>query len=135
LPSYLDIKSFARAGGAAAALALALSTPAQAAPDDVKIAVSFPGGIGPDGAPVVDVQVRIPPDAENRRLRISIISDAYYRSSEVQLDGLESMLIHMLSLKEVPGGDYLATAIVFGADDELVRGRYRFRILSDGEGE
>ena len=52
------------------------------------------------------VRVHVMPDAANRALEVTADSDAYYRSSRIQLDGKDAPTTIVLEFRRVPGGDY-----------------------------
>lgn len=58
--------------------------------------------------------VQVPRHADNRLLRIMIDSGAYYRSSDVQLDGAEAPLTHYFVWKDLPAGNYLVALELHG---------------------
>lgn len=79
----------------------------------VRVDITPRVGIGP----VKEVRIRatVEPHADNRLLRIVIDNgETYLRSSDYQLDGLDAPRTHSLELKNVPGGNYLVVAAVFG---------------------
>ena len=64
----------------------------------------------------VQLLVRVPPRAENRRLRVTIDSAAYYRSSDVQLDGDRAATVHSLRWLGIPSGEYEVVVQLIRAD-------------------
>jgi hypothetical protein len=52
------------------------------------------------------VRAHVTPDAANRALEVTADSDAYYRSSRIQLDGKDAPTTIVLEFRRVPGGDY-----------------------------
>src|SRR5688572_26150822 len=70
--------------------------------------------------------VRVMPHAENRVLRVAIEADDYYRSSDMQLAGLDAPRTRTIVWKDLPAGNYCVVAIVFRATGRpaVVRSRY-----------
>jgi hypothetical protein len=105
------------------------------APDAVSVkirpTVLFAGG-------EVRTTVRTPRDARNRGLRVIVESADYYASSDVQLDGADSVTSHQFTWKDLPGGPYRVDAILLREDGEKVTATHCFAVLSgeesDGEG-
>ena len=60
----------------------------------------------------VIVKATVTRDAGNRSLFIEAESGAFYRSSEVQLDGDKAPLITEIQLKNLPGGEYTVKAVL-----------------------
>jgi hypothetical protein len=58
------------------------------------------------------VRVHVTPDVANRALEIVVVSDDYYRSSRIQLDGNEAPATSSLEFRSLPGGDYDVRAIL-----------------------
>jgi len=73
--------------------------------------------------------IRVAPNAENRSLRVSIDSDAYYRSSDIQLDGESAPTSHFVDFKGVPAGEYALTVEVIGQTGTRATRRIDFRVL------
>ena len=73
--------------------------------------------------------VRVVPNAENRTLRVSIDSDGYYRSSDIQLDGDGAATSHFVEFKDVPAGMYQLTAEVIGQTGPRAVRHLDFRVL------
>jgi len=66
----------------------------------------------------VVVRARVAKDAHNRVLRIGADSGAFYRSSEIQLDGERAPLVTEVQLKNLPSGEYAVVAVLL---DEMGR--------------
>jgi hypothetical protein len=62
----------------------------------------------------VEALVRVPRHPENRRLRVVIDSERYYRSTEIQLDGDESPEMHAVRWRSVPPGAYVVEVSLYG---------------------
>lgn len=62
----------------------------------------------------IRVLVRIPRDADNRVLRVTLDSGAFYRSSDVPLDGDRAPQSHTLTWPALPVGSYEVTIQLVG---------------------
>lgn len=60
----------------------------------------------------VVVKATVTRNADNRWLQIEAESGAFYRSSEVQLDGDKAPLITEVRLTNLPGGEYIVRAVL-----------------------
>ena len=60
----------------------------------------------------VVVKATVAKNADNRWLRIEAESGAFYRSSEMQLDGDHAPLITEIRLNNLPGGEYTVMAVL-----------------------
>ena len=69
----------------------------------------------------VRILVRVPPDPDNRRLRVTIDSGSFSRTSEIDLEGLRAPGAHWFNLPALPAGDYLVEAIVYGSTGPRTR--------------
>lgn len=74
----------------------------------------------------VRILVRVPADADNRRLRVTIDSGSFARTSEIDLEGLRAPGTHWFDLPALPAGDYLVEAIVYGSTGPRSRVEDRF---------
>ena len=74
----------------------------------------------------VRILVRVPPDADNRRLRLSIDSGSFARTSEIDLEGLQAPGAHWFDLPALPAGDYMVEAVVYGSTGPRSRFEDRF---------
>jgi hypothetical protein len=54
----------------------------------------------------IRVRVGVEPDADNRVLNVIADSGAYYRSSEIQLDGDRAPRLLVVEFPSLPGGSY-----------------------------
>ncbi len=81
----------------------------------------------------VQALVRITPDDRNRRLRITVDSPDYYRSSDVTLDGAEARQSHLLLLTSLPAGSYAIQAVVYGPSEERGRIEQKFDVLGQDD--
>ena len=52
------------------------------------------------------IRLHVEPDPVNRALEVVAESGAYYRSSSIQLDGVEAPRAISFEFRNVPGGDY-----------------------------
>jgi hypothetical protein len=60
----------------------------------------------------VVVKATVARNADNRWLHIEADSGAFYRSSEVQLDGDKAPLVTEIRLNNLPGGEYTVIAVL-----------------------
>lgn len=60
----------------------------------------------------VIVMATVTRNADNRWLRIEADSGAFYRSSEVQLDGDKAPLVTEVRLNNLPSGEYTVIAVL-----------------------
>ena len=52
------------------------------------------------------VRIHVAPDVDNRALEVTAESGEYFRSSRIQLDGMEAPRTIAVELRGLPGGDY-----------------------------
>ena len=52
------------------------------------------------------IRIHVEPDADNRALVVVAESGEYYRSSRMQLDGVDAPRTISLEMRNLPGGDY-----------------------------
>ncbi len=93
-------------------VAMLFSAVALDADQQVRVRVSPQNAMAPAD---VLVYVTIERSAENRLLRVSAESEAFFRSSEVPLEGEGSARINILRFRELPSGSYDVTADVLGS--------------------
>jgi hypothetical protein len=67
---------------------------------------------------VIRSVIRVTPHRDNRMLRLTLDSDDYYRSSDVELDGSSAPSAHYFNWASLPAGSYKVVATVFGAGGE-----------------
>ena len=91
------------------ALVVLPALPLNATAERLEIAVSPHHSFAPAS---LAVRVHIPPDVSNRMLEVVAESDNYYRSSQLQLDGVDTPATRLLEFRDVPGGDYDVQAIL-----------------------
>lgn len=60
----------------------------------------------------VRLRVSVQPDAANRWLIVQIDSGEYLRASGAELDGERAPRTHVIDYRDVPAGEYIATATV-----------------------
>jgi len=77
--------------------------------ENLTIAVSPAVALAPAS---VRIRARIEPHPDNRLLTIVADGAAFYRSSEMQLEGEQAPKTIELWLRDVPGGDYQVYAIL-----------------------
>jgi hypothetical protein len=82
------------------------------------------------------VRATIPADADNRAVQIVAESDAFYRSSEQQLEGERAPRTTTFELRSLPSGTYLVSANLMVADRRS-RGiiRQKVNVVPSGAGE
>lgn len=54
----------------------------------------------------VQAVIQVPPSPDNRLLRVTLDSENFYRSSDVQLDGDRAPVQHLLVWRDVTAGTY-----------------------------
>jgi len=67
------------------------------------------------------VLVRVPRDADSRRLRVEVGSRSLVAVGEVELDGLASQEAYWFNLPALPAGYYVIKATVYGSNGPLSR--------------
>jgi hypothetical protein len=90
---------------------LALSVPVFAADDE--LTVRLPSFMT-HSASSLRAQIWIPRDSDNRVLRITLDSGAFYRSSDVPLEGDRAPQSHTLVWHALPPGSYEVTVQLVG---------------------
>jgi hypothetical protein len=90
-------------------IALLLSSEMLAAKAPLSVAVSPAQSIAPAN---LTIRVHVEPDADNRALEVVAESGAYYRSSRIQLDGIDAPRMIVIEIRNVPGGDYEVTGLL-----------------------
>lgn len=78
----------------------------------------------------VVVKATVTPDAGNRWLHIEADSGAFYRSSDVQLDGDKAPMVTEIRLKGLPSGEYTVTAVLKNSAGEQTMARKTAVVLS-----
>jgi hypothetical protein len=81
---------------------LAMTTPSLAA--DERLAVEVPSVMLAPGHLVVQTQIE--PDPANRAIQVTAESSAFYRSSEILLDGDAAPRRNSFEFKDLPQGSY-----------------------------
>jgi hypothetical protein len=98
-----------------AMISLSLALPATLAADNptdrLSLHVSPIVAIAPA---TVTVQARIDTDADNRALAISVESEEFSRSSQIELDGRNAPRLNVFELRDIPTGLYEVRAVLFG---------------------
>ena len=79
---------------------------------------------GPAGP--VTVVVRIEPNPDNRAVRLTLDSGAYYRASVIQIDGDRAPRSHFITWKALPPGDYCVEATLTDASGSVQIDRRRY---------
>lgn len=67
---------------------------------------------------VIRSVIRVAPHADNRRLRLTLDSPDFYRSSDVELDGASAASAHYFNWSALPAGSYTVVATVFGPEGQ-----------------
>ncbi|MBI4265917.1 MAG: hypothetical protein HY657_16195 [Acidobacteria bacterium] len=75
--------------------------------------------------------IHVQPDAANRFLRVAIDSDDWYRSSDMQLDGVSAPKRHTVMWPGLRAGRYCVTVVVFRGNGEPLVVTSRYTVLSD----
>ena len=84
----------------------------------------------------VRIRARIEPNADNRRLTIVADGLAFYRSSDVPIDGEQAPKTFELSLRDMPGGEYEVYAFLtdtFGRQRAVAHQTTRVISTFDGQ--
>lgn len=63
---------------------------------------------------VLTIRVNVEPSSDNRSLQIIAESPTFYRSSEVEIDGVDSIPLQVLEFRNLPPGLYQVTGILVG---------------------
>jgi hypothetical protein len=74
------------------------------------------------------VQVLVTRDAENQWMKVTAESEAYYSSSEMELEGEYSARVKVIRFRDVPAGWYEVTGTVFD-HHKKVKGQSRRSVL------
>ena len=80
--------------------------------DRLSLRVSPIVAIGPA---TVTVQARIDASEDNRALEVTVESDGFRRSSQIQLDGKYAPRVSVFELRDIPSGLYEVRAVLVGA--------------------
>ena len=64
----------------------------------------------------VQLEFRITPDSENRGLVVSAESDAFYRSSLIELEGERAQRVVSIRYQSLPAGDYSVRGALIDAE-------------------
>jgi hypothetical protein len=99
----------------------ALTTISASGGEQLRIAVTPVQSYAPSN---VFIRARVVPNAENRALEIVAESEAFYRSSQIQLEGENAPATIMVQFRSLPGGDYRVHGI-------LTDGRGRQRAVAE----
>ena len=84
----------------------------------------------------VRIRARIEPNADNRRLTIVADGLAFYRSSEIQIDGEQAPWTFELSFRDMPGGQYEVSVILTDTvGRQRAIARQATRVMSQGNGQ
>ena len=83
----------------------------------------------------VSITVTVEPDETNRVLVIEDDSGAYYRSSQVQLEGERAARTHRLVFRRLPPGQHQVSAVVYGTNGVRARVSQRVMVIGLGPSE
>jgi len=64
----------------------------------------------------VNIHVRIEPNPDNRAVEIVAESDAFYRSSRIDVDGDRAPRMTLFQYRDLPAGEYEVRATLIGPD-------------------
>jgi hypothetical protein len=78
----------------------------------------------------VTIRAIVKPDAANRGLQIVADSESYFRSSTISLDGANAAAVTETRLKNLPGGEYEVTVVLFEADGQRTVDRRQVMVTS-----
>jgi len=82
------------------------------------------------------IRVHVEPDADNRTLEVVAESGEYYRSSRIQLDGIDTPRTISLEMRNLPGGDYdVRSALINSSGRERAAVRAQVRVLGSAGNE
>jgi hypothetical protein len=73
--------------------------------------------------------VRVAPHEDNRKLRIEVDSQGYFRASEIDLDGMNAPPNHYFAWSELPSGSYSIIVTVLGANGRRESSELPFEVL------
>jgi hypothetical protein len=97
-------QSTAALAGALVISAMVISAPARAAESAAAISVTPLKAFAP---PTVQAFVRVPRHPDNRLLRVTLDSGAFYRSSDLPLEGANAPTTHWVRWPSLPPGNYV----------------------------
>lgn len=80
------------------------------------------------------VRTSIEPDAQNRAVEVQAESSAFYRSSEIELDGDRAPRTNTFELRNLPPGVYEVSATLMGPG-EAIRATAHQEVDVTGEGD
>jgi hypothetical protein len=103
------------------------------AKDPLTMAVSPVQSFAPTN---LTIRVHVEPDADNRALEVVAESGEYYRSSRIQLDGIDTPRTISLEMRNLPGGDYdVRSALINSSGRERAAVRAQVRVLGSAGNE
>jgi hypothetical protein len=103
------------------------------AKDPLTMAVSPVQSFAPTN---LTIRVHVEPDADNRALEVVAESGEYYRSSRIQLDGVDTPRTISLEMRNLPGGDYdVRSALINSTGRERAAVRAQVRVLGSAGNE
>jgi hypothetical protein len=80
----------------------------------------------------VNIVVQIPRAVDNRLLRITLDSGAFYRSSDVPLDGDKAAVQHLLTWRGIVAGSYDVVAELYGPANRKKIVRRQLQVMGVG---
>ena len=96
------------------------------ASDAVAVKVSpqtlFEGG-------AVRTQVRLPPDADNRAMRLEVDGERYFSSSTLQLEGDDAPAVYERRWLDLPAGKYSVQVVIVRASGETRHATAEFTVI------
>ena len=72
------------------------------------------------------IRTTIEPSEENRKLSVTIDSDAYASSSDIPLEGRNAARLNVIEIRDVPSGLYEVRAVVSGSTGPLAETNLSF---------
>ena len=80
----------------------------------------------------VQITVAVEPGESHRMLRIAADGDAYYRASEVALEGKNDKRLHTVEFRSLPAGAYVLVAELHSSDALLGKATQELVVTSSG---
>jgi hypothetical protein len=82
----------------------------------------------------IRVRAIVEPNAENRGLEVAADSGDFYRSSYVPMSGIDAASITEMTLKNLPGGDYVISVVLMDAQGRQIVEHTSVMVASNGPG-
>jgi hypothetical protein len=77
----------------------------------------------------VELKIRIDPDAADRVLTVELDSRDFFRSSQIPLNGAQSLSTYWLRFEDLPAGDYVGRVTLERSDDAQLTAESTFRVI------